>query len=122
MGKIRKWKPAAKKPSSQNTIDKGNKISLERRMQMRAERTAVKAAMAEVEEEIKTTKRAEREERERREALKKERKEKGVQYQVITNTAKIKKMSKKQLRQMKKADTSGVEPKVYGKDQPKNGK
>ena len=34
---------------------------------------------------------------------------------MITNTAKIKKMSKKQLRMIKKADTSGVAPKVYGK-------
>lgn len=39
----------------------------------------------------------------------------GQQYQVITNTAKIKKMSKKQLRQIKKADTTGVAPKIYGK-------
>jgi hypothetical protein len=31
----------------------------------------------------------------------------------ISNTAKIKKMSKKQLRQIKKADTTGVAPKVY---------
>ena len=43
---------------------------------------------------------------------KKENKERGLQYQVITNTAKIKKMSKKQLRSIKKADTSGVKPKV----------
>ena len=55
---------------------------------------------------------------EAREARKKENKEKGQQYQVITNTAKIKKMSKKQLRQIKKADTSGVAPKQYGKGVP----
>jgi hypothetical protein len=36
-------------------------------------------------------------------------------YQVITNTSKIKKMSRKQLRLVKKADTSGVKPKIYGK-------
>ena len=33
----------------------------------------------------------------------------------ISNTAKLKKMSKKQLRSIKKADTSGVKPKVYEK-------
>ena len=37
-----------------------------------------------------------------------------MQYQVITNMKKIKKMSKKQLRNIKKADTSGVAPKQYG--------
>ena len=34
----------------------------------------------------------------------------------ITNTKKIKKMSKKQLRMIKKADTSGVAPKIYRKE------
>ena len=57
----------------------------------------------------------EREAREEREKRKQENKEKGVQYQVISNTSKIKKMSKKQLRLIKKADTSGVAPKVYDK-------
>ena len=53
----------------------------------------------------------ERERREAREKKKQENKERGLQYQVITNTSKIKKMSKKQLRSIKKADTSGVAPK-----------
>ena len=52
-----------------------------------------------------------RERRQERERKKKENKEKGLQYQVISDTKKIKKMSKKQLRQIKKADTSGVAPK-----------
>ena len=56
----------------------------------------------------------ERERREAKEKRKQENKERGFQYQVITNTSKIKKMSKKQLRQIKKADTTGVAPKVYG--------
>ena len=33
----------------------------------------------------------------------------------LKNPAKLKTMSKKQLRQIKKADTTGVKPKVYGK-------
>lgn len=119
MGKIRKWKgPARDKPFSQTTIDKGNKSSLEKKMQIRAERAAVLAAQRAVDEQIKAERRAEREAREAKEARKKENKEKGQQYQVITNTAKIKKMSKKQLRQIKKADTSGVAPKQYGKGVP----
>lgn len=56
----------------------------------------------------------ERERREAKEKKKQENRERGLQYQVITNSSKIKKMSKKQLRQIKKADTSGVAPKVYG--------
>ena len=107
MGKIRKWKPAATKPSSQNVKVAGLKVSLERRMQQRAERAAVQAAQRAVDETIKAEKRAEREEREVREKRKQENKEKGLQYQVISNTAKIKKMSKKQLRLIRKADTSG---------------
>ena len=116
MGKIRKWKgPARDKPFSQTTIDKGNKLSLEKKMQIRAERAAVQAAQRAIDEDRRAEARAAREEREAREARKKENKEKGQQYQVITNTSKIKKMSKKQLRNIKKADTSGVAPKQYGK-------
>ena len=81
-------------------------------MKQRAERTAVMAMQREADETIRADKRAEREAREEKEAKKKENKERGLQYQVITNTAKIKKMSKKQLRSIKKADTSGVKPKV----------
>ena len=113
MGKIRKWKSTWKGAAGSTTVDKGNKISLEKRLQMRAERAATQAAQRAVDDTIRQQKRAEREEREAREKRKKENKEKGLQYQVITNASKIKKMSKKQLRLIKKADTSGVAPKKY---------
>jgi hypothetical protein len=61
-----------------------------------------------------STSQAEREAREEKEKKRAENREKGMSYQVITNMKKIKKMSKKQLRQIKKADTSGVAPKQYG--------
>ena len=58
---------------------------------------------------------AELEEGLREEKKKEENREKGLQYQVITNTSKIKKMSRKQLKQIRKADTSGVKPKILSK-------
>ena len=77
MGKIRKWKgPARDKPFSQTTIDKGNKLSLEKKMQIRAERAAVQAAQRAIDEDRRAEARAAREEREAREARKKENKEK----------------------------------------------
>ena len=90
------------------------KTSWDRRLKERADRAAVQAAQREVDETIRAEKRQEREEREAREKKKKENKERGLQYQVITNTSKIKKMSKKQLKNIRKADTSGVKPKVTG--------
>ena len=83
-------------------------------MKERADRAAVQAAQREVDETIREEKRAEREMREAREQKKKENKDRGLPYQVISNTSKIKKMSKKQLRNIRKADTTGVAPKVYG--------
>ena len=50
---------------------------------------------------------ADRELREAREKKKEENKARGLQYQIITDSRKLKRMSKKQLRQVKKADTTG---------------
>ena len=91
------------------------RTSWEKRQKERADRAAVQAMQREIDETIRAEKRAEREAREERERKKKENKDRGLQYQVITNTAKIKKMSKKQRRLLKTADTSGVAPKVYDK-------
>ena len=141
MGKIRKWKgPGRTMPyalhhyctsshprihaqrvrltprsNSEMIAVKPLHTSWDVRMKQRADRTAMLAAQKEVDETIRAEKRADREAREAREKKKQENKERGLQYQVITNTAKIKKMSKKQLRSIKKADTSGVAPKIYGK-------
>ena len=89
------------------------KVSWDKRMKQRAERAAVMAMQRAADETIREEKRAEREARLAKEEKKKADIERGQPYQIITNTAKIKKMSKKQLRTIKKADTSGVKPKVY---------
>lgn len=104
MGKIRSWKPAHTGRASSNTAKGGKQIrvSWDQRLQQRADRAAVLAAQHEVDETIRETKRAERAEREAREARKQENRERGLQYQVISDTKKIKKMSKKQLRLIKK--------------------
>jgi rRNA-processing protein CGR1 len=110
MGKIRKWKPAQTSRSSSTTAVPQLRSTWEQRLKQRSDRAAVQAAQRAVDETIRAQKRAEREEREAREKRKEENKEKGLQYQVITNTAKIKKMSKKQLRLIRKTDTTGVKP------------
>ena len=115
MGKIRRWKPAQTSRGSSTTAVPQLRKSWDRRLKERADHAAVQAAQKAVDDTIREQKRAEREERERREQKKKENKERGLQYQVITNTAKIKKMSKKQLRLIRKMDTSGVAPKAYPK-------
>ena len=115
MGKLRSWKPAAKARASSNIAVPSLRDSLAKKMKLRAERTATIAAQKALDDEIRQEKREERERREEREQKKKENQERGMQYQVITNTSKIKKMSKKQLRLIKKADTSGVVPKPSSK-------
>ena len=117
MGKLRSWKPAAKSRASSNIAVPSLRDSLAKKMKMRAERVATLAAQKALTDEIRQEKREEREQREERERKKKENQERGIQYQVITNTSKIKKMSKKQLRTIKKADTTGVAPKQYASSQ-----
>jgi len=115
MGKVRAWKPAQKaRGSSVKNATPQLKDSWEKRMQQRTDRASVLEMQKSVDDEIRAEKKAEREQREEKERKKKENQDKGVSHQIITNTAKIKKMSKKQLRNIKKADTSGVAPKQYG--------
>ena len=115
MGKIRKWKTARTDRASALIKVPQIRDSWEKKLQMRAERASVLASQRAADEEIRREKREERERREAKEKRKEENRLKGVQYQVITNTQKLKKMSKKQLRLIKKADTSGVAPKIYSK-------
>uniref|UniRef100_A0A7S3APR3 Coiled-coil domain-containing protein 86 n=1 Tax=Haptolina ericina TaxID=156174 RepID=A0A7S3APR3_9EUKA len=115
MGKVRPWKAPQKSRGTSNIAVGKIRSSWDQRLQQRAERAAVLAAQKAVDEEIRTQKRAEREAREAKEKKKEENMARGQQYQVISDTSKIKKMSKKQLRNIKKADTSGVKPKILSK-------
>ena len=117
MGKIRAWKAAQpnSKRASATTAVPQLRDSWAKRQQQRAERTAVLAAQAAIDEQIRSEKREARERREAKTAKKAENKERGLQYQVISNPAKLKKMSKKQLRNVRKMDTSGVAPKPMPK-------
>ena len=124
---------------------KALKDSWEKRLELRADRKALQASQQALTDEIIAEKRvrsppeqrcaafshryssltaacataqAARAAREEKAKRKEENKKKGQQYQVISNVKKIKKMSKKQLRMLSKADTTGVAPKVYPKGTP----
>uniref|UniRef100_A0A7S4C5K7 Coiled-coil domain-containing protein 86 n=1 Tax=Chrysotila carterae TaxID=13221 RepID=A0A7S4C5K7_CHRCT len=106
MGKIRSWKPATGIRASGSTNVPQLRSSWDKRLQQRAERAALQAAQREVDEKIRSVKQEERKRREEKEKKKEENKQKGMQYQVISNTSKIKKMSKRQLKNIKKMDTT----------------
>ena len=115
MGKLRPWKEPRKARASSLVAVPQIRDSWEKKEKIRAERAAVLAQQAAMDDEIRREKREERERIEAKKKKKEENRERGMTYQVITNTSKIKKMSRKQLRLVKKADTSGVKPKIYGK-------
>ncbi len=109
MGKIRKWKASA--TSKGSASNQGVRRSTwDQRIKLRAERAATLAAQAALDDEIRSAKRAERERREDKERRKEENRAKGLQYQKIS-TAKVKKLSRNQLKHVFKADTTGVTPK-----------
>merc|ERR1719198_2629427 len=105
MGKQRPWKTAKPTTAGAEKV-MANRATWEQRMQQRAATKAVQEAQHAIDEEIRAEKREERARREEKEKKKKENRIKGSSYQVITNTSKIKKMSKKQLKSIRKADTS----------------
>merc|ERR1712129_334580 len=114
---VRKWKkPEASRGSSITSSAQKAKPSWEKRLQERAELKSVQAAQNAITDTIIAEKRAAREAKALR---KKENEQKGMSYQVITDTKKIKKMSKKQLKSISKMDTTGVKPKVFTKKEKK---
>ena len=117
MGKIRAWKAAQPnhRRASATTDVPQLRDSWAKRQQQRAERAVMQAAQAAIDEQIRSEKREARERREAKAAKEEEDKTRGLQYQVISNPAKLKKMSKKQLRNVRKMDTSGVAPKPMPK-------
>mmetsp|Transcript_46196 Transcript_46196/g.76391 ORF Transcript_46196/g.76391 Transcript_46196/m.76391 type:complete len:116 (+) Transcript_46196:38-385(+) len=108
MGKTRRWKGVHPTRASGTTAVRQLRDSWERRMVDRAERAAVQAAQHEMNEQIRNYKQGLRERRLAKEKKKEENKLKGQQYQVITNTSKLKKMNKKQLRLIRKMDTTAA--------------
>ncbi|CAN8016367.1 unnamed protein product [Ixodes persulcatus] len=107
------WKTEKKKFSSMRQ-DRPLKTSWKVKQQQRAERKALLS----LEREIKEARRKEIEEKKKRREENLRRREENAKkaevVQVIKNTAKIKRMSKKQLRYIKRADTT-----VVSKDKPK---
>ncbi|XP_045482969.1 coiled-coil domain-containing protein 86 [Harmonia axyridis] len=101
------WK-SQKTKFSTNTKSKGLKSSFENKEKLRKDLLAIK----ELSRSIKAAKEEEQKMKKerRKENLKKqeENRKKSEVVQVITNTAKIKKMKKKHLRQIEKRDTTNM--------------
>merc|ERR1719149_149718 len=95
MGKVRSWKSAATVKGSASTVGPAAHTSW---------------AQREVDEQIRQQKKLAQERREEKEKRKEENKAKGLQYQVISDSRKLKKMSRKQLKLIRKADTTGPKP------------
>ena len=109
-GRFHKTKQSVRSSLSKSTTVRKtyetHKADREKRKVMKALENEMKAER----DQKKADEKARREERDRR---RKENEFKTSSFQQI-NGEKIKKMSKKQLRLVKKADTSGVAPKIYG--------
>jgi len=106
----RPWKPVKERFSSMVKV-KPLRSSWKRKMQMKNEKHSLK----EFQNQLNEARRQEKlEYRARVEAHKKQKEEnarKSETVQVITNTRKLKRMKKKQLRKIEKRDTTGVKTK-----------
>ncbi|KAH9376861.1 coiled-coil domain-containing protein 86-like [Haemaphysalis longicornis] len=103
----RVWKTEKKRFSSM-VKDRPLKTSWKTKMQERAERKALLALDREIKDEKKRKIEEKKKRREENLRRREENAKKAEIVQVIKNTAKIKRMSKKQLRFIKKADTTVV--------------
>ncbi|KAH7955799.1 coiled-coil domain-containing protein 86 [Rhipicephalus sanguineus] len=106
----RVWKSEKKRFSSM-VKDRPLKTSWKFKMEQRAERKALLALDREIKEEKKRKIEEKKKRREENLRRREENAKKSEVVQVIKNTAKIKRMSKKQLRLVKKADTTVVSKK-----------
>uniref|UniRef100_A0A131Z4X7 Coiled-coil domain-containing protein 86 n=1 Tax=Rhipicephalus appendiculatus TaxID=34631 RepID=A0A131Z4X7_RHIAP len=106
----RVWKSQKKRFSSM-VKDRPLKTSWKFKMEQRAERKALLALDREIKEEKKRKIEEKKKRREENLRRREENAKKSEVVQVIKNTAKIKRMSKKQLRLIKKADTTVVSKK-----------
>uniref|UniRef100_A0A224Z818 Coiled-coil domain-containing protein 86 n=1 Tax=Rhipicephalus zambeziensis TaxID=60191 RepID=A0A224Z818_9ACAR len=106
----RVWKSQKKRFSSM-VKDRPLKTSWKFKMEQRAERKALLALDREIKEEKKRKIEEKKKRREENLRRREENAKKSEVVQVIKNTAKIKRMSKKQLRLVKKADTTVVSKK-----------
>eukprot|EP00698_Gefionella_okellyi_P017451 TRINITY_DN5104_c0_g1_i1.p1 TRINITY_DN5104_c0_g1~~TRINITY_DN5104_c0_g1_i1.p1 ORF type:complete len:125 (+),score=33.28 TRINITY_DN5104_c0_g1_i1:25-399(+) len=95
------WKPVHKKASS-IIADKSFKQSWDKKQKIRRERKELQEKERELQEVRKSQQAEERRIAEERKKRKEENRQKSVKVQVITDTRKLKKMSKKQLKQIVK--------------------
>ncbi|KAJ8335953.1 hypothetical protein SKAU_G00392950 [Synaphobranchus kaupii] len=112
----RVWKDRNKQRFSALLRDKPLRSSWERKMEAKREKELVKKLALQLKEEKAREKEEKRKRREENLKRREENERKGEIVQVIQNTAKIKRMKKKQLRKIEKRDTLAL----LQKSQPRN--
>ncbi|XP_063227347.1 coiled-coil domain-containing protein 86 isoform X2 [Bacillus rossius redtenbacheri] len=104
------WKDDRKKASSM-VKTRGLKLSLEKKRKLREELKRAKEISRQLEQRRKQEKEDHRKRREENLRRREENQKKSELVQVIKNSAKIKRMKKKQLRRIEKRDTSNIQKK-----------
>mmetsp|Transcript_19383 Transcript_19383/g.64990 ORF Transcript_19383/g.64990 Transcript_19383/m.64990 type:complete len:127 (-) Transcript_19383:303-683(-) len=110
MGKVRSWKSASTERASALNRSAALHTSWAQKTEERAKRRQVQLQQRALNEEIAKEKRMERARIEEKRRRREENRLKSGKLQVIKDPKKIKKMSKKQLRNVVTADTTGVAP------------